>query len=272
MKSFDLEKLLNRIDLVHLVEKTGSTLTGPNSRGEYRGNCILHGGSNPTAFLIYRDNSNRQRWKCWACDQGGDAISFVMATDNLDFMDAIKHLIEEGHLQENTPETHHWLRNFYTFYKGINPDAVTVGEAWSSTLEVVKYIGDQVDLAFEFQTAEAMLKSAEYQNRDHVLRAHRQIAEHYPPNQFATFLTNHDQDRAMSQLRTNVDWAKLAASLLLTGPGVPFLYYGRQAIPAGGGALRDIAPTMLYLLGITPPKEMTGQSLLELTGKSSEAA
>jgi len=46
------------------------------------------------------------------------------------------------------------------------------------------------------------------------------------------------------------------------GP-VPFVYVGPR--PAGlreGGALRDIAPTMLDLLGLPQPAEMTGRSLL----------
>jgi len=45
---------------------------------------------------------------------------------------------------------------------------------------------------------------------------------------------------------------------------VPLVFYGRQAKVLAGGALRDIAPTMLYLLSITPPAEMTGHTLLEL--------
>lgn len=45
---------------------------------------------------------------------------------------------------------------------------------------------------------------------------------------------------------------------------VPLVYYGRQANPVDGGSLRDIAPTMLYLLGITPPIQMTGHNLFEL--------
>lgn len=49
---------------------------------------------------------------------------------------------------------------------------------------------------------------------------------------------------------------------------VPLVYYGRQANVLTGGALRDIAPTMLFLLGITPPAEMTGHTLLELLDTS----
>lgn len=48
------------------------------------------------------------------------------------------------------------------------------------------------------------------------------------------------------------------------GP-VYFVYMGRRAIVREGGALRDIAPTILNLLGIAKPIEMTGQSLIELS-------
>ncbi|MDX1555478.1 MAG: 2,3-bisphosphoglycerate-independent phosphoglycerate mutase [Xanthomonadales bacterium] len=43
---------------------------------------------------------------------------------------------------------------------------------------------------------------------------------------------------------------------------VPFLFLGREAEIERDGALRDIAPTMLYLLGLPQPEEMTGHSLL----------
>jgi 2,3-bisphosphoglycerate-independent phosphoglycerate mutase len=45
---------------------------------------------------------------------------------------------------------------------------------------------------------------------------------------------------------------------------VPLLFHGRPGEIAPEGSLRDIAPTMLYLLGIDPPAEMTGRSLLRL--------
>ncbi|HEY0662654.1 MAG TPA: 2,3-bisphosphoglycerate-independent phosphoglycerate mutase [Lysobacter sp.] len=46
------------------------------------------------------------------------------------------------------------------------------------------------------------------------------------------------------------------------GP-VPFVYVGtRVATLRSGGALRDVAPTLLDLLGLPQPDEMTGQSLL----------
>ena len=46
------------------------------------------------------------------------------------------------------------------------------------------------------------------------------------------------------------------------GP-VPLVYVGpRAAQLRSGGALRDVAPTILDLLGVAQPTEMTGHSLL----------
>jgi 2,3-bisphosphoglycerate-independent phosphoglycerate mutase len=46
---------------------------------------------------------------------------------------------------------------------------------------------------------------------------------------------------------------------------VPFVYVGRKATMASGGALQDVAPTLLAMLGLPPPPEMTGRSLLAFT-------
>ncbi len=46
---------------------------------------------------------------------------------------------------------------------------------------------------------------------------------------------------------------------------VPVLFHGRPARIATTGSLQDIAPTMLYLLGLPQPEVMTGRSLLQLT-------
>ena len=50
----------------------------------------------------------------------------------------------------------------------------------------------------------------------------------WPANQQGSFLTNHDQTRIMSELYGDTTSAKLAAFLLLTAPGTPFVYYGEE--------------------------------------------
>jgi 2,3-bisphosphoglycerate-independent phosphoglycerate mutase len=45
---------------------------------------------------------------------------------------------------------------------------------------------------------------------------------------------------------------------------VPCVYVGRPAKMVEGGALSDIAPTLLAMLGLPKPTEMTGHSLVRL--------
>jgi len=49
---------------------------------------------------------------------------------------------------------------------------------------------------------------------------------------------------------------------------VPLLFHGRPASIAETGSLRDVAPTMLRLLGLSQPDQMTGRPILELKGDS----
>lgn len=46
-----------------------------------------------------------------------------------------------------------------------------------------------------------------------------------------------------------------------TGP-VPLVYLGRRAALAADGALKDVAPTLLHLLGLPQPAEMLGHNLV----------
>lgn len=48
-----------------------------------------------------------------------------------------------------------------------------------------------------------------------------------------------------------------------SGP-VPLIYVGRDATPIEGGILSDVAPTMLQLMGMPVPAEMTGKLLFKL--------
>lgn len=45
---------------------------------------------------------------------------------------------------------------------------------------------------------------------------------------------------------------------------VPLLYVGRKATPAKSGTLSDISPSLLNLMGIEQPEEMTGSILMDL--------
>lgn len=144
-------------------------------------------------------------------------------------IDAIQHLIEDGRQQAGTPQTHTWLADFDRFTDEIGPEVLTVGEVWADTSEVVPYVANgEMDLAFEFSLAEAIIAGVKAGNPAWFSRVLQQVEATYPRHRYATFLTNHDQNRVMSQLRGDRDKAQLAATLLLTLPGVPFIYYGEE--------------------------------------------
>ena len=145
-------------------------------------------------------------------------------------IDAIKYLIEEGGRSEHTPATHAWLKEFHPFYKAINPEALMLGEIWDSSGLVADYTkgGDELDLGFNFDMARAILWAAAYRRNTLFNETLKKDLAVFPPNQFATFITNHDQDRVMSVLGGDLARAKAAATLLLASPGVPFIYYGEE--------------------------------------------
>ena len=161
-------------------------------------------------------------------------------------LDAIKHIVENGQLQENTQGTHEWLKGFYTFYKDVNPNALAVGEAWTGTQQVLKYTGDEVDIAFQFDLAQAVLNSADNGLAPMVGKEQKTVVESFPPGQYATFLTNHDQNRVMSRLGGDENKAKVAATWLLTSPGVPFVYYGEEIGMMGTKPDEDIRRPMQW--------------------------
>jgi glycosidase len=144
-------------------------------------------------------------------------------------LDSAKHLIEEGTIQANSESTHLWWKEFYKHYKQINPQAMTVGEVWENTLITSTYLqGDEFDLSFEFWLAGAMIESVNEGDAGRMNTQALQSFSQIPEMRFGTFLTNHDQERVMTQLFDDDQKAKLAASLLLTAPGIPFIYYGEE--------------------------------------------
>lgn len=155
----------------------------------------------------------------WLEDMGADGFR----------MDAIIYYVEKDSALMNTPGTHAWLKDYHQFYKSVNPQAFAVGEAWTSADQAVKYIGDEMDIVFEFDLAKAILTAANGPLASAATKQLQSILNRTdaPAGQFGTFITNHDQDRVMSVLR-DTQKAKLAAVLLLTAPGVPFIYYGEE--------------------------------------------
>lgn len=156
--------------------------------------------------------------------------------------DAVLYIDEDGQDMKNTPETFQFWQDFNTNLKAANPDAFAVGEAWEPTNIALQYMSnDRLDYVFEFDLAQAILNGAENEEAAPILSQMQKVYDAYPFLQYGTFLTNHDQDRVIHTFAEDNDddgiidiynkdiaKAKLAASLYLTLPGIPYLYYGEE--------------------------------------------
>lgn len=84
----------SRTDLVALVGATVS-LTPQRGGSDYVGLCPFHDDHNPS-FHVYPE---RQSYRCWVCDEGGDCFSFVMKTDGCSFRESLEMLAERAGLE-----------------------------------------------------------------------------------------------------------------------------------------------------------------------------
>jgi alpha-amylase len=152
-------------------------------------------------------------------------------------LDAVLYILEDGDQLQNTPSTLQFWHDFNTHIKSVKPDAMTVGEAWTNTSTVLQYVtDDRLDICFEFDLAYNMLGAVNSGDASGVRGQAAWVVDSYPYLQFATFLTNHDMDRAFTVLGEDEGKAKAAAGIYLTLPGVPFVYYGEEVGMVGSGS------------------------------------
>src|SRR5437879_2068336 len=85
-------QVLQAIDIVDVVSRTVAL----KRRGkDYVGLCPFHQEKTPS-FTV---SPSKQFFHCYGCKAGGDAISFVMKRDRLEFLDALKFLGEQAGIE-----------------------------------------------------------------------------------------------------------------------------------------------------------------------------
>jgi alpha-amylase len=144
-------------------------------------------------------------------------------------LDGARYMVEEGRETADTPSNQAWHQEFRALSQRLSPEALILGEVWTTSFAVAPYIkNDALDLAFEFDLASAFRSSASAGRATSAFNQMQISARLFPAGQFAPFLTNHDQNRVMNEMGGSLHKARVAAAMLLTSPGVPFLYYGEE--------------------------------------------
>ncbi|MBE9464570.1 alpha-amylase family glycosyl hydrolase [Dyadobacter subterraneus] len=125
--------------------------------------------------------------------------------------------------------------DFWEYFNGVvqkaKPDAYTVAEVWAETWEVAPYL-ENLNATFHFDLSFALQRIV-IQEKDEnliqqLLASYSQFEVFNPDFIDAIMLTNHDQDRIGSVVGNHLGKIKLAATLLLTLPGQPYIYYGEE--------------------------------------------
>jgi glycosidase len=144
-------------------------------------------------------------------------------------LDAVRYLAEDQKLAD-AASNHALLIEWGEYYRSVHPEAFTVGEAWTDNANVKPYVSTdkELDAAFNFDLSTATLKSLNEGNNASVRFVLQTTVRDFPQQDNANFLTNHDMPRVMNQLGGNQDKAKAAAGIVLTAPGIPFVYYGEE--------------------------------------------
>ncbi|MCZ2721154.1 CHC2 zinc finger domain-containing protein [Marinomonas sp. 15G1-11] len=87
-----IDELLARTDITDVV---ASRITLKKTGQNYSALCPFHNEKSPSFSL----NPNKQFYYCFGCGAGGNAISFLMEHDHLDFVESIEVLAKEAGLE-----------------------------------------------------------------------------------------------------------------------------------------------------------------------------
>ncbi|MCR5045968.1 MAG: alpha-amylase [Treponema sp.] len=151
--------------------------------------------------------------------------------------DAANHLYDAVKLPSSVKDGQERAVQFWKemadYVLSLKPDAYMVGEVWDTAGVRADYmrglpstfhfdLGTKIIFAVKNSSASNNALAKGLQN-DYALAAQKN-----PSFIDAPFMTNHDQNRFALQFKNNVDSIKLAASMYLFLPGIPFVYYGEE--------------------------------------------
>jgi glycosidase len=143
-------------------------------------------------------------------------------------LDAARHLYREF----EEPKNHEFWEEFGRVIEAAKPDAYAVGEVWTRPERIAPYFrGLKANFNFDLRLMIEEVVRREDDTEDLVeflAYVHGAFGNVNPQFIDALILSNHDQNRIGSLLKGNVNHLKVAANLLMTLPGLPYLYYGEE--------------------------------------------
>ncbi|MCI0492378.1 MAG: DNA primase [Planctomycetes bacterium] len=86
------EQVRQAVDIVDFI---GGYIQLRRQGRNFVGLCPWHDDSRPSLQV----NPQRQSWKCWVCDVGGDVFSFAMKVEGLEFREALEMLADRAGIQ-----------------------------------------------------------------------------------------------------------------------------------------------------------------------------
>lgn len=170
-------------------------------------------------------------------------------------LDAIKYIYPDSLVHKNVE----WWQEYRASLEESGEDFFLVAELWDKAEYIAPFLDRGVHSAFNFDlsfTIDTMLATGKDPGLGKLMsEIQKQYMELSDAYHDATFIKNHDQDRIAS-LVNDPRKAKLAASILLTMPGIPFLYYGEEIAMLGKKPDEHIREPMVWDL----PDQDPGQT------------
>ena len=152
-------------------------------------------------------------------------------------LDAARHVYLNFAAQEGNPavlrENLTWWKQFMQGVRQVNPHAYVVGEVTEGSWQQLAPWYGALSAVFDFPLATRLIDAARSEEASDLSTRLQQryaafAASAGHEGADAPFLSNHDQNRVMSQLDGDAAHMRTAAAMLLTLPGHPFVYYGEE--------------------------------------------
>ena len=119
LTAFDAKEQVRQAN--DIVAVVGSYLELRRQGRIFVARCPWHDDSRPSLQV----NPDRQSWKCWVCDIGGDVFNFIMRREGIDFLEALEMLADKAGIRGYLVDGPSDLRQ--EWIAGIDAVGVTAG-------------------------------------------------------------------------------------------------------------------------------------------------